>query len=206
RRPIPSQRLRPHPLEPPLMLGDQVARRRHAERHVGRHVEWHEDMEHGEPSPVLARQPARGLQRDGGLLGEVVRDQDVTEQAARWHRYVLSGGLHRMSSKWPATRGREGRPAEIPESRKPGAAIPKRAKTPRCWTWTLTGRLWNTREDEEAREARRGGRHDRLSHAGRGRRADGSAHAPAPDGRLRRSASRGTSRDGRPGPAREREG
>src|SRR5262249_33602263 len=158
------------------------------------------DMEHGEPSPVLARQSARGLQRDGGLLGEVVRHQDVAEQAARRHRYVLSGGVHRLSSKRPATRGREGAPAEITGRAKPAGTIPDRAKTPRWWTWPLTGRLWNTRKDEEAREARRGGRHDRLSHDGRGRRADGSAHAPAPDGRLRRSASRGTSRDGRPGP------
>ena len=54
RRAVASHRLGDEPLEVAALLGDQVARRRHAERDVGRQVERHDDVQHGELSPGAA--------------------------------------------------------------------------------------------------------------------------------------------------------
>ena len=85
RRPSLPNRLGDQPLEVAALLGDQIARRRHAERDVGRQVERHDHVQHGELAPVLLGELCRRLERDGGLGREIVGDEDVAEEAA-WHR------------------------------------------------------------------------------------------------------------------------
>ena len=97
---VASHRLGDQPLEVAALLGDQISRRRHAERDVGGQVERHDDVQHGQLPPVLLGEPCRGLECGGGLGREVVGDEDVAEEAA-WHRCSFLGSFDPEASSRP---------------------------------------------------------------------------------------------------------